>query len=98
MEYGTPIIFLREAVTFSDKPGGPATVFLEHVPAIYVADSEPICAVCRELEANHARPKRVHGFDVVIKGITIEVNYPNGKKEIRHNVQQGHKVNCWIEA
>ena len=98
MQNGDPVVFLREKVTFSDKPGGTAVVSLESVPAIYIAESAPICAVCRDLEADHSKPKRQHAFEAVIKGISIEVHYPNGAKELRHNVQHGEEANCWIEA
>lgn len=98
MQYGDAILFWREKVKFSDQPGGLATVELESVPAKYIGESEPICAVCRDREEDHATPKRVHPFEAVITGITIEVQYSDEKKELRHNVQQGESANCWTEA
>lgn len=90
----------------SVEPGTACVFWREHrgkiepIPAVYVGPSEPICGLCREKQAGHARHGRRHSFGQqvgTIGGVTLDVHYPPEQGGIvrYENVQTGKAANCW---
>lgn len=95
MKTGTKIVFFREKVIHSRSADvTPHQKILVEVPAVYIAESDAWCEICHEPKYGHDRRGRKHAF-VPQTLDTIEINFPDEGKEIRHHVPQGNTVNSW---
>lgn len=91
-------VFWRKVVKFEDDKGRPipGTFVLEPLPALVIKESIPLCHICREPEEGHNRLSRKHLFTPMPDpGMIVDVTYPNGEIERRHNVRFGRAANCW---